>query len=42
MFEEKENPGYDKMRNEAAGLIAEWLRNDWYESSFDEAGRLTA
>lgn len=33
MFEPKENPGYDKLSNTAAELIAKWTRNDWYESS---------
>lgn len=33
MFEPNENPGYDKLSNTAADLIAKWLRNDWYESS---------
>lgn len=33
MFEPKENPGYDKLSNTAADLIAKWSRNDWYESS---------
>ena len=33
MFEEKENPGYEKLAQEAKGLVVEWLHNDWYESS---------
>lgn len=33
MFEPKENPGYDKLTDDAARLIAKWTRNDWYESS---------
>lgn len=33
MFEPKENPGFDKLSNTAAELIAKWTRNDWYESS---------
>lgn len=33
MFEPKENPGYDKLADDAAHTIAEWTRNDWYESS---------
>lgn len=33
MFEPRENPGYDKLSNGAAGIIAEWTKNDWYESS---------
>ncbi|KAJ4403306.1 hypothetical protein N0V82_010675 [Gnomoniopsis sp. IMI 355080] len=33
MFEPKENPGYDKLTDGAAELIAKWTKNDWYESS---------
>ena len=33
MFEEKENPGYEKLAQEAKGFVVEWLHNDWYESS---------
>ncbi|KIE02920.1 catalytic protein, partial [Metarhizium majus ARSEF 297] len=33
MFEPKENPGYEKLSHDAAGLIAQWSRNDWYENS---------
>lgn len=33
MFEPKENPGYDKLTDGAAQLIAKWTTNDWYESS---------
>lgn len=33
MFEPKENPGYDKLTDDAARLIAGWTRNEWYESS---------
>ncbi|EFY93354.1 hypothetical protein MAC_00592 [Metarhizium acridum CQMa 102] len=33
MFEPKENPGYEKLTHDAAGLIAQWSRNDWYENS---------
>ncbi|PSR94610.1 hypothetical protein BD289DRAFT_459217 [Coniella lustricola] len=33
MFEPKENPGYDKLTDDAAKTIAEWTKNDWYESS---------
>lgn len=35
MFEPKDNPGYDKLTENAAQLIAKWTRNDWYESSTD-------
>ncbi|PNY23804.1 Uncharacterized protein TCAP_06256, partial [Tolypocladium capitatum] len=33
MFEPGENPGYAKLSEDAAGLIAKWSDNDWYESS---------
>lgn len=33
MFEPKENPGYDKLSQNAAELIAKWSANDWYDSS---------
>ncbi|KAH8894912.1 hypothetical protein GQ53DRAFT_715612 [Thozetella sp. PMI_491] len=33
MFEPKENPGYEMLANEAKGMIASWLQNDWYASS---------
>lgn len=33
MFEPKENPGYEKLSHDAAGLIAQWSRNNWYENS---------
>lgn len=33
MFEPKENPGYDKLTNDAAQMIAGWTTNDWYETS---------
>lgn len=33
MFEPKENPGYDKLTDDAAQLIAKWTKNDWYDSS---------
>lgn len=36
MFEPKENPGYEKLKQDAATLIAEWTRNDWYESSTED------
>lgn len=36
MFEPKDNPGYDKLTDDAAQLIAKWTMNDWYESSTDE------
>ncbi|KAK4192028.1 hypothetical protein QBC35DRAFT_485410 [Podospora australis] len=33
MFEPKENPGYEKLGNDAKDMIASWMNNDWYESS---------
>lgn len=33
MFEPKENPGYNKLADGAAQLIAQWTTNEWYESS---------
>lgn len=40
MFEPKENPGYEKLSNDTAELIASWTRNDWYESSRDTQGEI--
>ncbi|KXH69550.1 hypothetical protein CSAL01_10823 [Colletotrichum salicis] len=36
MFEPKMNPGYDKLKEDAANLIAQWTRNEWYESSEED------
>ncbi|TQN68945.1 hypothetical protein CSHISOI_06516 [Colletotrichum shisoi] len=36
MFEAKKNPGYDKLKQDAAGLIAQWTRNEWYETSEED------
>ncbi|KDN65513.1 hypothetical protein CSUB01_01075 [Colletotrichum sublineola] len=36
MFEAKMNPGYDKLKQDAANLIAQWTRNDWYETSEED------
>ncbi|KAK1827785.1 hypothetical protein QBC39DRAFT_290595 [Podospora conica] len=33
MFEPKENPGYEKLANDATEMIASWFRTDWYETS---------
>ena len=33
MFEKEENPGYQKLSHDAAGLIAQWMRGEWYEGS---------
>lgn len=35
MFEEKENPGYEKLAQDAKGIVAGWLKNEWYETSSD-------
>ncbi|QPH01584.1 hypothetical protein C2857_005787 [Epichloe festucae Fl1] len=40
MFEEGENPAYEKLSHDAAGLIAQWSRNEWYETSTDEAEKV--
>ncbi|KAF4979655.1 hypothetical protein FZEAL_4212 [Fusarium zealandicum] len=42
MFTPKENPGYDNLAQDATGLIAEWLQNEWYESSAEERPMLEA
>lgn len=39
MFQPKDNPGFEKLANEARDMVASWLRNDWYESSGEEAVR---
>ncbi|KAF7542313.1 hypothetical protein G7046_g10180 [Stylonectria norvegica] len=36
MFTPRENPGYEKLSQDAKGLIARWAKNDWYESSSEE------
>ncbi|KAK1979964.1 hypothetical protein LZ30DRAFT_783073 [Colletotrichum cereale] len=36
MFEEKMNPGYDKLKQDAANLIAQWTRNEWYKTSEED------
>ncbi|KAK0732825.1 hypothetical protein B0T21DRAFT_349795 [Apiosordaria backusii] len=33
MFEPKDNPGYDKLANDAKDMITSWVNNEWYESS---------
>lgn len=33
MFEPRENPGVEKLIQDARDMVAGWLRNDWYESS---------
>ncbi|KAK4146165.1 uncharacterized protein C8A04DRAFT_10067 [Dichotomopilus funicola] len=39
MFQPKDNPGFERLANEARDMVAGWLRNDWYESSAGEAVR---
>ncbi|KAK3379737.1 hypothetical protein B0T24DRAFT_647221 [Lasiosphaeria ovina] len=39
MFEPKENPGYERLAMNARDMIASWLQNDWYESSFGDTIR---
>jgi hypothetical protein len=39
MFEPKENPNYEKLAKDARDMVVGWLRNDWYESSSDDAIR---
>lgn len=36
MFTPRENPGYEKLSTDAAGLIAGWLQNGWYENSVED------
>ena len=36
MFTPRENPGYNKLTQDAAGVIHSWLQNDWYETSAEE------
>ncbi|KAI1810974.1 hypothetical protein GGS20DRAFT_141988 [Poronia punctata] len=33
MFEQKENPGYSKLSEDAKNLIVSWTKNEWYETS---------
>ncbi|KXX75555.1 hypothetical protein MMYC01_207621 [Madurella mycetomatis] len=39
MFEPKENPGYEKLANDARDMVAGWMDNDWYEASSTDAIR---
>lgn len=36
MFEPKENPGYEKLSQDAKELIVGWVQGDWYEASVPE------
>ncbi|KAF6838727.1 hypothetical protein CPLU01_02260 [Colletotrichum plurivorum] len=36
MFEAKKNPGYEKLKQDAAKLITQWTKNDWYEASTED------
>lgn len=33
MFESSQNPGYQKLSEDAKNLIVKWTKNDWYETS---------
>lgn len=39
MFEPKENPGYEKLANNARDMVVGWMNNDWYEASSADAIR---
>ncbi|KAG5796087.1 hypothetical protein H9Q69_004882 [Fusarium xylarioides] len=36
MFTPRENPGYNKLAQDATEMIRGWLQNDWYETSAEE------
>lgn len=36
MFTPRENPGYNKLTQDATGVIHSWLQNDWYDTSAEE------
>ena len=40
MFENKNNPGYERLLVDAAGIIETWLRNEWYETSSSPRRRI--
>jgi hypothetical protein len=33
MFEPKENPGYERLSQDAKDMIVGWLQNEWYQTS---------
>ncbi|KAK1765760.1 hypothetical protein QBC33DRAFT_590608 [Phialemonium atrogriseum] len=37
MFTPRDNPGYARLASDATQLITQWVRNDWYESSSQDA-----
>ncbi|GJN68929.1 hypothetical protein PLIIFM63780_000883 [Purpureocillium lilacinum] len=39
MFEPGENPAYETLADNAAGLIEGWLQNEWYETSTQRVGQ---
>ncbi|KAL3964586.1 hypothetical protein ACCO45_001590 [Purpureocillium lilacinum] len=39
MFEPGENPAYEALADNAAGLIEGWLQNEWYETSTQRVGQ---
>jgi hypothetical protein len=36
MFTPRENPGYNKLAQDATEVIHGWLQNGWYETSAEE------
>lgn len=40
MFEPKNNPGYRGLLKDATGFVAEWTKNEWYESSSEPVQEL--
>ncbi|EHA52663.1 hypothetical protein MGG_12961 [Pyricularia oryzae 70-15] len=40
MFEKPQNPGFEKLKTDAAELITSWAKNDWYESSAEEPAKI--
>ncbi|TDZ65050.1 hypothetical protein CTRI78_v003795 [Colletotrichum trifolii] len=36
MFEASKNPGYEQLKQDAAALITQWTKNDWYEASTED------
>lgn len=40
MFDMAQNPGFEKLKNDAAGLITSWVKKDWYDSSSEEPAKV--
>ncbi|KAF9872642.1 hypothetical protein CkaCkLH20_09821 [Colletotrichum karsti] len=36
MFDAKQNPGFEKLKQDATTLVAQWTKNDWYEASTED------